>query len=108
MERRWIGGAAWAIGGLLVALALTFGAFALAGSDLSEPASTPILSISPSTPAGGDAGQGASQSPSAAPSPSETASPSAGLDDHGAGSDDGSSSDSGSGSSSNGEDHGDD
>ena len=98
MDRRWIGGVAWAIGGLLVALALTFGAFAIAGSDLSEPATTPVLSISPSPPA--QSGGGPSASPSESPSASATSSPSEGPDDHGGSSE-------GSGSSE-GDGHGDD
>jgi len=87
MDRRWLIGAAWAVGGLLVALMLTFGAFALAGSELSEPASVPIISISASPSPSAETGQDVSPSPSAEP----TGVPTAGPDDHG-GSGDGSSS----------------
>jgi hypothetical protein len=114
MERRWIVGAAWALGGLLVAQMLTFGAFALAGQELSEPASVPVLSMTPS-PVGN---VGETPSPSPTQSPDETGSPSPGAgdddgsddgqgtnDDHG---DDNSNSDDHSGSGSGDDDHDDD
>ena len=34
---------AWGLGGLVVALMLTLGAFAIAGQDISEPATVPAL-----------------------------------------------------------------
>ena len=103
MSRDVVRAIALGIGGLVVAIVLTAGAFAIAGQDISQPAGVPTLA--------------ATQSPdherdddSRSPDPKKTASPS--VDDHGggSGSDDGGSTategpdDHGSGSGS--DDHG--
>src|SRR3990172_3503231 len=90
MVRRVMMGVGWALGGLIVALLLTFGAFALAGQELSTPASVPV--ISGSGPSDLDDGGDASRSPEQ----EATKSPSTSPEDHGGGSDDNSGSSSGS------------
>ena len=104
MTRRLLTGVGWALGGLIVALVLTFGAFAMAGQELSKPASAPVLS-SNAGPTGED-GKDASRSPE----PDQTKSPSPSSDDHGGGSNDssGSGSDSDSSGSGSGDDSSDD
>ena len=55
--------AAWGLAGLVVALGLTVGAFAVAGQDIGEPATPPGLSLGSPAPE-------ATDSPSSGPSPS--------------------------------------
>jgi hypothetical protein len=88
--RRVLTGVGWALGGLIVALVLTFGAFALAGQELSTPAGGPV--ISSQSPSDHDGGEDASHSPEQG----KTESPSTSPEDHGAGLDDNSGSSSGS------------
>ena len=100
MGRRVMIVVAWALGGLAVALMLTFGAFALAGQELSKPASAPIFASTRSHP--GDAA-GEDVSPSPEPDVAPSASPSSddrggGSGDPGSGSDDDPGSDDGSSS----------
>ena len=84
MSRDVLRAIALGIGGLVVALVLTLGAFAIAGQDISEPAGVPMLTVTPSSTASEhDTGDD-----ERSPDPRETASPS--VDDHGgSGSDDG-------------------
>jgi hypothetical protein len=96
MGRRVLGAVAWGLAGLVVALMLTLGAFAIAGQEIAEPASVPEL-----TP-------GATTTPDATPSQDDdrrtgtpTESPSPGDDRGGSG--DGSDDDN-SGSGSGGDD----
>ena len=50
MGRRAFVAVAWGLGGLVVALVLTLGAFAIAGQEISEPAGAPVLTPGASTP----------------------------------------------------------
>ena len=121
------------IGGLVVALVLTVGAFAIAGQDISQPAGVPMFTAPPGSPSPSHNNDdpdspGPKESPSASPGDDHGGSPGPddvsssvgsgepGSDDSGSGSDDSSnsgsdSSNSGSGSSSSGsssDGHGDD
>jgi hypothetical protein len=107
MSKEVLRAIALGIGGLVVALVLTVGAFAIAGQDISQPAGVPIITVTPS-PSSGQHGTEDEHSPD----PNETASTS--VDDHGAGAnpDDGGAAategpdDHGSGSGSGSDDHG--
>jgi hypothetical protein len=96
MSKRVLSVVAWGLAGLVVALGLTAGAFALAGQEIAEPATPPAFS-SPADRSG---------TVSSSPRPEHTQEASPSADDHGgvgSGSDDNSgsgSTSSGSGSSS--------
>ena len=51
MGRRAFGAVAWGLAGLVVGLVLTLGAFAIAGQEISEPASVPVLTPGATTSA---------------------------------------------------------
>lgn len=70
------------VGGLVVALVLTVGAFALAGQQIAQPAGVPIFTTSTSPSPGHD------DEPTESPSPDHERieSPSPSVDDHGGGS----------------------
>ena len=84
----------YGLAGLVVALGLTLGAFALAGQEIAEPAGPPVFTSSPEpTP------DATTSEEARSPKPERTASPSASPDDHGGDSgNSGSGSDEGSGS----------
>jgi hypothetical protein len=97
------------VGGLIVALILTAGAFAIAGQDISQPAGAPMFTA-PSSPSpsheNGDRSPGPKQSPTVSPA-DDHGGASSGSDDDGSGSSEGSgggsgSEDSGTGSDSSG------
>ena len=86
MGRRAFGAVAWGLAGLVVALVLTLGAFAIAGQEISEPASVPALTPGASTPETNPSqGDETSRSASmATPSPDDRG----GSENSGSGSDD--------------------
>ena len=99
------------IAGLVVALVLTVGAFAIAGQDISQPAGVPMLTVTPSPTAGHDRDEDKhSADPTKTMSPSvddhrgagggsdDASTATEGPDDHGSGSVAGSDDDGGSGS----------
>ncbi|MGH2591706.1 MAG: hypothetical protein ACRDGW_13055 [Actinomycetota bacterium] len=91
MTKRILIAVAWGLAGIVVAVGLTAGAFALAGREISEPATPPLFSSSP-TPSR-DADRTGSTSPDARATPSPS------IDDDGpGGGEDNSGPDSGSGS----------
>jgi hypothetical protein len=112
MNRSLLRAIALGIGGLVVAMVLTLGAFAIAGQDISQPAGVPMFTAPSASPSPGhDGDDHRSPDPKASKSPSSgddhgggvQPSPGGGADDHGGGSgsggsDDGSSVSSGSGS----------
>jgi hypothetical protein len=77
MGRRAFRAVAWGLAGLVVALVLTLGAFAIAGQEISEPASVPVLTPGASrptpdaTPSQEDDGQLGVTTPTETPSPSD-------------------------------------
>ena len=111
MGRRAFGAVAWGLAGLVVALVLTLGAFAIAGQEISEPASVPVLtpgattSVPDATPSQGNGGKQSVATTTETTSPSDDHS---GSDDTESGSDDdnsGPGSGDGEGSSGGGSDH---
>lgn len=84
MTRRILSLLAWGVGGLLVALGLTAGAFALAGRDIAEPATPPLFTSSPEPE---EAPDGDEISPSRDLEPSVSPTPVADDDNSGPGSD---------------------
>jgi hypothetical protein len=95
VNRKTLRAIALGFGGLLLALLLTVGAFALAGQDIAQPAGVPVFTTTPSP----DAGEERTESPSPEHERSETPKPS--VDDDG-----GASGDSTSGGSSGSDDGG--
>ena len=79
------------VGGLALAVALSLGAFALAGHSLGEPASGVLVPVTSPSRIVSDTHGSHTQTPSASPSPSPTTAPSGGGgspspgDDHGSG-----------------------
>src|SRR5262245_65310736 len=79
MSRKVLQAIALAVGGLVVALVLTLGAFAIAGQDISQPAGVPMFTAAPASPSPGQDGDDQrSPAPKASKDPSEG-------DDHGGG-----------------------
>lgn len=100
MNKRVLRATAWGMGGLLVAIVLTIGAFALAGQEISQPAGVPVFT-SPS------ASRSADEDPTESPQHERTVTPTpdAGddnADSSGPGGSDGDSSGHGSGNDSSG------
>lgn len=117
MSRKVLEAIALGVGGLIVALVLTLGAFAIAGQDISQPAGAPMFTAPPASPSPThDGDDRRSPDPEASPSKGDGGSavaspaPESGAEDHGGGSgssregsggsDDGASVSSGSGSGS--------
>jgi hypothetical protein len=82
MDSKTLRVVALGLGGLVVALVLTVGAFALAGQQIAQPARMPIFTTSTSPSPGHDD----ERSESSSPDHERIESPSPSVDDHGGGS----------------------